>query len=57
MGGARGRLIESADKIIAVELITEATNNGCRVKVACKDIGIVFNTFQGWKNDLEDKRK
>ena len=57
MGGARGRRVETQDKIIALELISVAVVNGCRVKIACDDLDITFNTYCHWKNDVEDKRK
>ena len=43
--------------MIAVELITEAVANRCRVKIACDDLTITFNTYLHWQNDVTDKRK
>jgi len=40
----------------ALELITEATTNNCRIKVACDDIGIDLKTHNRWKGDLVDRR-
>lgn len=41
----------------AVSLIREAQTQGCKVKTACFDMGIVFKTYLRWKDDPIDKRK
>jgi transposase InsO family protein len=43
--------------MVAVELITEAVINRCRVKIACEDLAITFNTYLHWKADIFDNRK
>lgn len=40
-----------------MELIIEAHANGCRVKTACYDMGIVLKTYLSWKESPKDKRK
>lgn len=40
-----------------VELVREASSKGCRLKIACFDIGIDFKTFQRWIKDPVDQRK
>jgi putative transposase len=57
MGNKRGRRVSESDKIQAVELIIEASSNGCRIKVSCYDLEIDFKTFQSWREDPVDKRQ
>ena len=51
MGGTRGRMISTQDRIIAVELIDEAVASGARLKLACEELNklhiieLDFNTF------------
>lgn len=45
------------DKVDAVRIISEAVEDGCRVKIACADLDISFNTFLSWRVDSVDKRK
>ena len=45
------------DKSDAVRIILEAAENGCRLKIACADLEISFNTFLSWRDDPVDKRK
>jgi transposase InsO family protein len=40
-----------------VELVTEASSNGCRIKVSCRDLEIDIKTFFRWKKDPVDKRR
>lgn len=42
---------------MAVSLILEANEDGCRIKVACLDLEISFNTFRRWCDKIEDNRK
>lgn len=48
MGGPRGRLISDSDRMIAVELIDEARDNGARLKPACNELNISERTYQRW---------
>lgn len=45
------------ERKIAVELIEKAASKGCRVYIACADIGIDLKTFNRWKINTDDKRK
>ena len=59
MGGTRGRLISTQDRIIAVELIDEAVASGARLKPACEELNITDRTYQRWTVDggvKEDQR-
>lgn len=58
MGGQRGRLITDQDKERAINLIQEACDSGCRLKLACELLEIDVRTMQRWKkeNSLKDKR-
>jgi len=56
MGNKRGRRVAVEAKKEAIELILEATSNDCRIKVACKDVGVNLKTHNRWKQDLNDKR-
>lgn len=40
-----------------MELVTEASSNGCRIKVSCRDLEIDIKTFFRWKKDPVDKRR
>ena len=51
MGGPRGKLISDSDRIMAVELINEARENGSRLEPACKELGISVRTYQRWTED------
>ena len=51
MGGHRGKLISDSDRIMAVELINEAKENGSRLEPACKELGISVRTYQRWTED------
>jgi len=42
---------------MAIQLIDEAATQGCRVKIACIDLSITFNTYLSWKENTSDKRK
>ncbi|MCU7805777.1 MAG: IS3 family transposase [Candidatus Thiodiazotropha sp. (ex Lucinoma borealis)] len=58
LGGARGRLISSEDRQMAISLIDAAVTQGARQVPACSILGISVRTLQRWNNsDLEDKRK
>lgn len=56
MGGSRGRKITEGDKTKAVELISQANNDGCRLKVACNDLLINLKTYLRWKRNIHDNR-
>ncbi len=59
MGGAKGRLISTPDRVKAVELIDEARVAGARLKTACDILGISDRTYQRWTrggSTKEDKR-
>jgi len=43
-----------ADKVLAVKIIDEAVNTFCRVKMACADLDILYNTFLNWKSNVCD---
>ncbi len=55
MGGQRGRLISTQDRMIAVELINEAREDGARLKPACKILNISDRTYQRWTKEGEIK--
>lgn len=57
MGGCRGRRIEEPIRLLAIELIEEANQNGCRRRVACKDLGIDLKTIKRWKENPSDGRQ
>ena len=42
-------MISSSDRIIAIELIEEAHDNGARYFVACKELKITVRTLERWK--------
>ena len=58
MGCRRGALISKEDKIQALDLISEACENGANQKTSCNILGISPRTIQRWKRsrDLKDKR-
>ncbi|WP_353892476.1 IS3 family transposase [Proteinivorax hydrogeniformans] len=60
LGGPRGRLISSSDRVKAVELIDEARINGARLAPACEVLSISVRTYQRWTKEKgkikEDKR-
>ncbi len=45
------------DKKIALTLVNDANENGCRLKTACLDLDIDFKSYLRWGKDLTDKRK
>ncbi len=45
------------DRLIIIELIIEASENGARIFMACKEAGIAKRTYERWCKDPEDKRK
>lgn len=51
MGGPRGRLISDSDRVTAVELISEARANGCRLKPACYELNISVRTYERWTKE------
>lgn len=56
MGGARGRLIVSEQRQIAIELIHEARAAGARLAPACAVLGITERTHRRWQNLSYDRR-
>ena len=58
MGGSRGRLISSLDRIKAIGLIKEACQQGARKKQACSILGLSLRTLERWEkmNGETDKR-
>lgn len=58
MGGARGRLISSADRIKAIELIAEARQGGARKAKACEILNLSLRAVERWETacDKYDKR-
>ena len=59
MGGQRGRLISSSDRIKAIKLINEARKSGARLAPCCKILKISTRTYQRWikKGGTKDQRK
>jgi len=57
LGCKRGRRVTELEKTQVVKLINEASEQSCRVKVACDDVGIDIKTLQRWKDCPVDKRK
>ena len=41
---------------MAVTLIKEASTLGCRLKIACNDIGIDFKSYNRWVSHRKDRR-
>ena len=59
MGGRRGRLISTPDRMEAIKLIKEAVIAGANEQTACAEIGISWRTLQRWRShtiSLEDQR-
>jgi len=57
LGHGRGRRINLEDRIETVKRVEEASDSGCRIKLACKAIGIDKRTFERWRKDPSgDKR-
>ena len=59
MGGPRGRLISSSDRLKVIELIDEARQAGARLKPACDVINISTRTYERWVKEgvsTKDKR-
>lgn len=58
MGGTRGQLISSEDRMKAIELITEAYQSGARRKKACEILGLSLRTVERWEKEQDqgDKR-
>ena len=42
-------MISDPDRIEVVSLIQEASQAGCRLAVACREIGISLRTLQRWQ--------
>ena len=59
MGGNRGRLVSSKDRLQAIELISEACKSGARKAKACELLNLSMRTVIRWEqqNNLADKRK
>lgn len=51
--GSRGRLIAETQRKTALDLIKEAVQNGARLTLACKELGISRRTHDRW----QDQRK
>ena len=49
LGGRRGRLIPTADRLVAVEPIDEAVVAGARRRKACEVLDISVRTYERWK--------
>lgn len=54
LGGQRGRLISAPDRRQSVLLIREAQEAGCRLAVACGELGLTIRTFQRWVKEGDD---
>lgn len=60
MGGPRGRLISSSDRLKVITLIDEARKAGARLEPCCRVLDISERTYQRWVkdgSDTQDKRK
>ena len=59
MGGSRGRLISSAERQQAIDLISEACTGGARKRKACEMLGLSVRTLERWgkEHGLQDQRK
>jgi putative transposase len=59
LGGKRGRLIDTAQRKQAIELITEACQSGARKHKACELLGVSLRTVERWEKEADgiDKRK
>jgi len=51
MGGARGRITSTADRMTVIELVSEAKREGAREIKACQEIGISLRTLQRWRKE------
>ena len=49
-------MISAQDRIIAVELINEARENGARLKQACEVLNIADRTYQRWTKEGDIKQ-
>jgi putative transposase len=49
LGGVRGRLISSEDRIKAMRLIMQACQDGARKRQACKILGLSLRTVERWE--------
>ena len=49
-------MISDPDRVMAVELIDEARENGSRLEPACKELGISVRTYQRWTKDGSIKK-
>jgi putative transposase len=58
LGGARGRLIVSADRMKAIDLITQACKEGARKAQACEMLNLSLRTIERWEkaHDKSDQR-
>ena len=59
MGGTRGRLINTAERQQAIDLVSAACNDGARKHKACKVLGLSVRTLERWAkaDSLQDRRK
>jgi len=48
-------MISASDRMLAVELIDEARDNGSRLKPACNELDISVRTYQRWTKDGDVK--
>lgn len=51
MGGKRGRLITTEERITAVQLISEACTAGARKYKACELLEITIRTLERWEQE------
>lgn len=58
MGGARGRLISSADRQKAIVMVKQACCDGARKEQACEILGLSLRTIERWESEdgKKDKR-
>ncbi|WP_430383886.1 IS3 family transposase [Anoxynatronum buryatiense] len=56
LGGPRGRMISTSDRIQAIQLIDEAVKAGAREIKACRVLGIHTRTLRRWRHHQEDQR-
>lgn len=58
MGAGRGRRVDLSERNRIVDLVVTASQNGCRIHIACKDLEIGKKTFERWRDDKSgDGRK
>ena len=57
LGGPRGRMISTADRRYALELIDEANTPGGHLPTACRVLGITERTYHRWKKILSETGK